>query len=963
MADRTIVGSLLITAEVDGGPFAAGMANLSRRTTTATGRMRKNVDNTTRSVDRLRHSTNKGFRTHNFVAASRAFGDMNKRAEFLRTTMLGLMAVFGGFSAALATNALTSYADSYTELQNRLRIVTSSQVELIAVEEQLFKVAARSRVGVKESAILYSRLAVSSKKLGLSQKQLLQVTETIQKAFIAGGSTPIEAAQSSIQLSQGIASDRLGGDELRSVLENQALGQLLANQISDGDIGKFREMAHEGEVTAQVLVKAFLNAGKDIELHFGKTVSTIGQALTVLDNEFTKYIGKQDKALGASEAISKGLIELSENIEEVGDAIVFLGTIMVARFAGGALNKATFAMADYISVTKAARLATVAETAAVTASAAAKQVEATASLKAAGQKAVAATATNQSLATQTALTRSTAAAHMQLQAATIASTTATAGHAAALKASTVAGVAATSTMRGLSAAMAFFGGPIGLAITGMAAGLYYLSTRQSQADKAASAHADAMETLREKIILASGASADQQEELQREAQGHLKTAKATLENAEAQLVLQEAVSKQRKEMAEKRRGFGLSVLNSAGTPGVVSDVEEIRLRAYRENLEKAKKQVKETKEAIGVLEMTIRKGVTSLDNGGETIDKKLTKKLKELRIEAAAASLAPLDREVSKIARQAGIAEEAITKFINAAKTGDLEGVDANILNIRDLQSQINAFETYRSILQSTGPTLTEVNDKQRELNFLMAQGHITSLQASESFADFITKFEGYGAINDVSNAFGDFVRSTRNGFDDIGEAALKFTDRIQEIAYEILVVEPLVQALRSSIAGVAGSGLFSGGSVGGSSPSLFGSLYHGGGKVGSGGPKKAVPASAFIGAPRFHGGLSSKEFAAILEKGEHVLTEDQANTTANVMTGLTNSKGSVSQVVVSVDDDGKLQAYVREESARTAGQVVAGSAPGIVSQAKGAVGGGIANGDYDASLSGYGIKQQAKVG
>lgn len=112
------------------------------------------------------------------------------------------------------------------------------------------------------------------------------------------------------------------------------------------------------------------------------------------------------------------------------------------------------------------------------------------------------------------------------------------------------------------------------------------------------------------------------------------------------------------------------------------------------------------------------------------------------------------------------------------------------------------------------------------------------------------------------------------------------------------LLIDTGVNSLFSAITG----GLFGGGGSGGATfglNSILGSLYHGGGVVGAGGPTRRLPASLYATAPRFHAGLSSNEFAAVLQKGEHVLTSQMAGRTASTVDGLSRSVGGGSSPMV----------------------------------------------------------------
>ena len=132
--------------------------------------------------------------------------------QLLQTALLGI----GG---TLVVRQLAQLADSYTNIQNRLRVVTTGTGELVAVTESLFGISNRTRVEFEATAQIYQRLAAASQDLGSSQQELLNFTESLNQAVTISGATAEEAQGALVQLSQGIASTELRGQELRSVLE------------------------------------------------------------------------------------------------------------------------------------------------------------------------------------------------------------------------------------------------------------------------------------------------------------------------------------------------------------------------------------------------------------------------------------------------------------------------------------------------------------------------------------------------------------------------------------------------------------------------------------------------------------------------------------------------------------------------------------------------------------------------
>jgi tape measure domain-containing protein len=164
------------------------------------------------------------------------------------------------------------------------------------------------------------------------------MTETVQKAFAVGGATTAEAWGGAVQLSQGIASNRFSGDEFRSVAENApVLLQGMAKHLGV-TIGKLREMAHAGQLTADVVTRAIIGASDEIDAAFAKTTSTIEQAWTRVGNAVTKYAMDSKQADAASLIIVGTLNMLAENVGDVATALSLLGIAMVSALGGRAMS-------------------------------------------------------------------------------------------------------------------------------------------------------------------------------------------------------------------------------------------------------------------------------------------------------------------------------------------------------------------------------------------------------------------------------------------------------------------------------------------------------------------------------------------------------------------------------------------------------------------------------------------------
>lgn len=241
-------------------------------------------------------------------------------------------------SAALAGMAAVGYlgkqllqiADSYTLLDNKLKLVSASSYQLKSIQEGLYQQSLRSFSSYESSVDLYSRFARATEKMGVGQSELLRITETLNKAMIISGATQEESRNAIIQLSQGMASGVLRGEEFNSVMEQGArVSKMLADHLGV-DIGQLREMAKEGKLTSGVMIDAFTAAAGTIDAEFSKMQPTISQAMTNLETVFDTLISDSNKAGGGTKAVSEEIMNLAKTIDSNREGILSLFTAMVS---------------------------------------------------------------------------------------------------------------------------------------------------------------------------------------------------------------------------------------------------------------------------------------------------------------------------------------------------------------------------------------------------------------------------------------------------------------------------------------------------------------------------------------------------------------------------------------------------------------------------------------------------------
>lgn len=260
-------------------------------------------------------------------AADRAAGPVEALKGLLLTVVSGATVV-----------TLARYADQYTNIQNRLRLVTDGTANLARVTRELQSVANDTRSDFVSTAELYARLASSTKDLGLGQQDLLTFTRSVNQAIVLSGASAEEAAGGIRQLAQGLASGTLRGDELNSVLENFPRAADVIAESVGVTRGELRKLGAEGQITADMIVTAFLEAGDELNSEFATTIPTLSQSFTVLRNQLLLYVGELNEKYKITETISKLVMTLSQNLDTLVPILGAVAAAIAAAFLPGLIT-------------------------------------------------------------------------------------------------------------------------------------------------------------------------------------------------------------------------------------------------------------------------------------------------------------------------------------------------------------------------------------------------------------------------------------------------------------------------------------------------------------------------------------------------------------------------------------------------------------------------------------------------
>ncbi|MCT0080774.1 tape measure protein [Proteus mirabilis] len=434
---------------------------------------------------------------------NRMDSSFNRTSQSVNNTersMQSLSKVAAALTGYLSASMVASYSEAWTELNNKLSNSVRASESLVDVTQRVFDISQATRSSLDATATLYARLERGTREYNTSAADLAKLTSIINQGFIVSGATAQEAENAIIQLSQGIASGVLRGEEFNSVAEQGSrLMVALADSMGVG-IGQLRKMAAEGKLTTDVVVKGLLSQGDAIGKEFAKTTRTMSQAFQEAGNNLTKFLGENTTIKSTISAFSDAVITVSKNLDELSSVLTVIATVVGSRYVG-ALAMATKSKVMMAAASRQESVATLQSARASEYAANMSVRKAQADLASARSAVALAQAeynvAKGTLAEATALDNLIAKKSLASKAA-ITLTQATQAQTAAMANSAAAARAASLSMGLLRGAMGMLGGPAGVAMLAGAA-IYYFYQKSEQAKQEARDFADSIDQLTAKL--------------------------------------------------------------------------------------------------------------------------------------------------------------------------------------------------------------------------------------------------------------------------------------------------------------------------------------------------------------------------------------------------------------------------------------------------------------------------------
>jgi tape measure domain-containing protein len=272
------------------------------------------IDNLTKRLDSINASSDKA----------------SKGISTLANTTKLAVGAFAALTASLGIREIVDYTARWTDLNSRLINATGSQT---AAKEALDAISASARTtysSLEETAKVFVRNSMALNELGYTTNEQIKVSEALNNAIAVSGARGVEAASALDAFAQAVARGKMQGEDFNRLIENSPR---IVKALADGlgvTTGEFRKMITEGKITSDVMIPALMSQMGRLQTEAEAMPATISDAFIVLQNSLFKFIGSTDQALGISQALSKSLVFLADNIGILVGGIVGLAAAVAA---------------------------------------------------------------------------------------------------------------------------------------------------------------------------------------------------------------------------------------------------------------------------------------------------------------------------------------------------------------------------------------------------------------------------------------------------------------------------------------------------------------------------------------------------------------------------------------------------------------------------------------------------------
>lgn len=263
--------------------------------------------------DYINNLTRAGSAARSGSDSNRLYGDSAANAARQTSGLVSeLRGLAGAYLGIQGVRALTGLSDSMTSITARLDMMNDGLQTTEELNRMIYESAQRSRGSYQQTANLVAKLGTLAGDAFSSNREIIAFAEQLNKQMALSGTTTQEAQAAMLQLTQGLASGTLRGEELNSVLEQTPMIAQSIAKYMGVNTGEMRELASEGAITAGVVKSAMFAMADEINAKFEQMPMTWGQVWTLMGNV----------ALQALNPVLTGVNWIANNIDIIGPLVL-----------------------------------------------------------------------------------------------------------------------------------------------------------------------------------------------------------------------------------------------------------------------------------------------------------------------------------------------------------------------------------------------------------------------------------------------------------------------------------------------------------------------------------------------------------------------------------------------------------------------------------------------------------------
>ncbi|EGT3675025.1 hypothetical protein C4Z92_05090 [Clostridioides difficile] len=256
--------------------------------------------------------------------------DINKGASSTDRLLGSAKKLVGVYMSLRTLGNVVNLSDQMTSTNARLNMINDGQQSDNGLNKMIFQSAERSRASYLDTAKIVSRVGMNAGSAFSSTREIVGFAEQLNKKFVIAGASTEEMNSALLQLTQGLGSGVLRGEELNAVFESAPnIIRSIADYL-DVDIGKIRGMASEGMLTADIVKNSLLAATEQTNAEFEKMPYTFSQIWTSIKNNAVMIFGVIQKKIEQSMS-NKGFRTFIDNFI---NGLYILGNVFFNIFNG-----------------------------------------------------------------------------------------------------------------------------------------------------------------------------------------------------------------------------------------------------------------------------------------------------------------------------------------------------------------------------------------------------------------------------------------------------------------------------------------------------------------------------------------------------------------------------------------------------------------------------------------------------